>query len=293
MRKGSKITKGQRISLSNKKRWLDPVFRKKFFKSVRNAHSNPITKKRHRDAALKQWSNTKHRELIKKIFSNPKYKKIKGEISRKMWSNSQFRKRHRIAMTKAQANPKYKKKISKIMRKRSKDPKWRKRHSEAMRKAFASPEARKRRGRAIHNAMNNLEYKKRHNAALREVFKKPVVKKRRSEASKKNWEKPDYKEKHRIALSGENNPSWLGGISFEPYSANWTRALKKSIRERDHYTCQMCGKKTEKQTTCVHHIDYNKKNCKPDNLITLCPSCHVKTNSNRKEWIKYFKTGND
>lgn len=39
----------------------------------------------------------------------------------------------------------------------------------------------------------------------------------------------------------------------------------------------------------VHHIDYNKFNCNPENLITLCKSCHVKTNHNRNYWINYFK----
>lgn len=34
--------------------------------------------------------------------------------------------------------------------------------------------------------------------------------------------------------------------------------------------------------------DYNKKNCNPNNLITLCHKCHQKTNFNRKKWTKYF-----
>ena len=31
------------------------------------------------------------------------------------------------------------------------------------------------------------------------------------------------------------SPNW-----FEPYSVDWTETLKKAIRERDHYTCQLC-----------------------------------------------------
>jgi len=30
----------------------------------------------------------------------------------------------------------------------------------------------------------------------------------------------------------------------------------------------------------------DKKNCNPDNLLTLCKNCHQKTNFNRKYWIK-------
>ncbi len=35
-----------------------------------------------------------------------------------------------------------------------------------------------------------------------------------------------------------------------------------------------------------NHIDYNKKNSNLNNLITLCGSCHTKTNTNRNYWIK-------
>jgi 5-methylcytosine-specific restriction endonuclease McrA len=76
--------------------------------------------------------------------------------------------------------------------------------------------------------------------------------------------------------------------SFEPYSVDWTTTLKISIRQRDRYTCQICGKQQGDNAFSVHHIDYNKQNCNPENLITLCNSCHSKTNYNRKEWIEYF-----
>ena len=38
----------------------------------------------------------------------------------------------------------------------------------------------------------------------------------------------------------------------------------------------------------VHHIDYNKKNCNIDNLITLCSKCHGRTNFNRDHWMARF-----
>lgn len=82
--------------------------------------------------------------------------------------------------------------------------------------------------------------------------------------------------------------NWQGGKSFEPYSVDWTRTLRISIRERDKYTCQLCEEKQGDIAFCVHHIDYDKKNCCPDNLITLCRKCHFKTNHNREYWIEYF-----
>lgn len=107
----------------------------------------------------------------------------------------------------------------------------------------------------------------------------------------------EHKEKIRQAMKGrlitpnncfkkgEKHPSWNNGSSFEPYSTDWTNTLKRSIRERDHYICQLCLK----DGYPVHHLDYNKKNCNPNNLITLCVSCNSKVNFNRNHWTNYFK----
>ena len=89
----------------------------------------------------------------------------------------------------------------------------------------------------------------------------------------------------------ENNPNWRGGKSFEPYPLGWNKTFKEQIRYRDSYKCQLCGCH---EVECsrklhVHHIDYKKENIQEDNLISLCPSCHMKTNFNREYWKKYFK----
>jgi hypothetical protein len=83
----------------------------------------------------------------------------------------------------------------------------------------------------------------------------------------------------------ELNSMWKGGISFEPYGFEFNEKLKKVIRDRDNYTCIICKKKGN----TIHHIDYNKKNNNPNNLICLCNSCHGKTTKNRNNWTKYFK----
>ena len=93
-------------------------------------------------------------------------------------------------------------------------------------------------------------------------------------------------EKSRQKIKGENSPNWRGGTSFEPYSVDWTDDLKRAIRRRDEYTCQICGREP---AIDVHHIDYDKKNCDPKNLITLCKGCHSKTNHNREHWRKKFR----
>jgi hypothetical protein len=78
----------------------------------------------------------------------------------------------------------------------------------------------------------------------------------------------------------EKNPAWRGGISYENYSLQFSPRLKAFIRERDHFSCKVCAK----YGSIVHHIDYNKQNSNPENLITLCNSCHGKTGFNRVYW---------
>lgn len=103
---------------------------------------------------------------------------------------------------------------------------------------------------------------------------------------KNNAKSKHAREKNRQAHLGPKSFLWKGGISSEPYSVDWTKTLKRSIKERDKFKCQICG---NDEYLVVHHIDYNKKNSSPDNLITLCPACHSKTNINREKWKKIFQ----
>ncbi len=100
----------------------------------------------------------------------------------------------------------------------------------------------------------------------------------------------ETKLKMRISHLGEKSNLWKGGISFEPYGLEFNEDLREVIRNRDRRKCRIC-EKTEleegKKLSC-HHIDYNKRNNDPINLISLCIKCHSKTNGNRNYWIKYF-----
>jgi len=61
------------------------------------------------------------------------------------------------------------------------------------------------------------------------------------------------------------------------------KLIRPEIFKRDYYTCQECEELLPKHMS-VHHIDYDKNNNRAENLITLCGSCHSKTNVNRDIW---------
>ncbi len=86
-------------------------------------------------------------------------------------------------------------------------------------------------------------------------------------------------------LRGNKNGAWEGGISHDPYCGLFTENLKTKIRTRDRFTCRVCGK----NGSHVHHIDYDKLNSVEDNLVTLCHSCHMKTNFGRENWTEFFR----
>ena len=87
-----------------------------------------------------------------------------------------------------------------------------------------------------------------------------------------------------VNMSGKNHPNWKGGISCEPYCHEWSfKEFKDYIKERDGNKCLNPDCFGNIYRLCVHHIDYNKKNCGPENLITLCTSCNSRANKDR-EW---------
>jgi len=98
----------------------------------------------------------------------------------------------------------------------------------------------------------------------------------------------------KLKAKGKYNSSWIDGRSFEPYTSKFTEQLKDQIRKRDNHKCRLCNKTQQqelinlKKKLSIHHIDYNKQNCKANNLITTCSKCNAKINFNRDYWFAYF-----
>ena len=82
-------------------------------------------------------------------------------------------------------------------------------------------------------------------------------------------------------ICGENHWNWKGGISEKRSIANPKyKTWRKSVFERDNYTCQICGYKRGKILN-AHHVKSWKKFPKlrfmVSNGLTLCKKCHYKT----------------
>jgi len=91
--------------------------------------------------------------------------------------------------------------------------------------------------------------------------------------------------------NGSKHHCWQGGKSYEIYPLGWNKTYKEQIRRRDEYKCQVCGKPEVEngRKLHVHHVDYDKCNLDPSNLMSCCTSCHAKTNFNKEKWIEFFK----
>lgn len=171
-----------------------------------------------------------------------------------------------------------------------------------------SPEHKLKLLNGIKNHVDSLETRQKKSMIHKGIPKSEEHKRKISDTFKKNkissgTNNPFYGKKHdektKLILSKqtkerykikENTPNWQGGISYEPYTRDFDNNLKKQIRERDNNICQNpnCNKKIKIKGD-VHHINYIKEDCAENNLITLCKSCHAKTNRNRKYWQQFYE----
>ncbi len=74
---------------------------------------------------------------------------------------------------------------------------------------------------------------------------------------------------------GTGSWSYKDGHGYEPYSKEFVRVREK-IRARDNWHCVDCGIPQEEfeKALDVHHVDGDKSNNDPTNLVTLCKKCH-------------------
>lgn len=94
------------------------------------------------------------------------------------------------------------------------------------------------------------------------------------------------------AKRGEKSPLWLGGNeNIQGYTPIFSKQIRERVRVRDNFHCQLCKipELELNKRLDIHHIDFDKKNCNMDNLISLCRSCHGKVRFRKENYIQLFK----
>ena len=106
---------------------------------------------------------------------------------------------------------------------------------------------------------------------------------------KLDWLSSEQKENIRIANFKRSGNTTGLRIHTNWYTKEFNKKLKTEIMERDGYQCCNPGCFGLTKRLTVHHIDYNKQNCRPLNLITLCSSCNARANTYRNSLFNFYK----
>lgn len=106
----------------------------------------------------------------------------------------------------------------------------------------------------------------------------------------------EFRRRISLAFRGANHPNWKGGATKGRKDRNRKeyKEWRKSVFERDEYTCQDCGVKNKKGlghsvALEADHIApwvlYPESRYEVENGRTLCTFCHYKRKKETLEWI--------
>jgi hypothetical protein len=110
-------------------------------------------------------------------------------------------------------------------------------------------------------------------------------------------------------------------MNYSEYHPDWRDIIRPAILQRDNYRCRVCGiqhkstvyktstgaymecdeftaewarhqgKRVFKLSLQIAHIDHDKSNNDPTNLISLCPRHHAKMDADHKKFLRIsFRT---
>jgi thymidylate synthase ThyX len=92
-------------------------------------------------------------------------------------------------------------------------------------------------------------------------------------------------------MKGEGNHRWKGGTTAKGVVLRrGVEDLRSDIYARDNHHCRLCGKRGGRLS--IHHIlpAWARPDlvCDPENMVTLCRSCHLKVNNHEEDYIEVF-----
>lgn len=83
----------------------------------------------------------------------------------------------------------------------------------------------------------------------------------------------------------------------ELYPADWD-AIATAVKEACGWRCEQCDRQcrrpgepfdTHRRTLTVAHINHVESDCRPENLVGLCPKCHLAYDGLRKKLQRLAK----
>jgi len=189
--------------------------------------------------------------------------------------------------------PEHRKKLSESHKEKKHTEETKKKMSQSQKGHIVSDETRKRISASC-KGKSNYWLGAKHTEETKDKIRQIRKGTTHSKETKEKISKANNGENHPMyGRKGPLSPAWKGGISAEPYCFAWSfDEFKQMIKDRDNNMCQnpMCSHKSPKLV--IHHIDYDKKNCNPNNLITLCISCNLRANGSKKitrnDWQKFY-----
>jgi hypothetical protein len=240
------------------------------------------------------WPKGKHH--------TPETREKLSATSRAAWSHPEYRERHRASMSRPEVreeisnagkgrhhSPETREKLSAAMRGRHPSPETRAKLSAAMRGRHHSPETREKLRQAHLGKYHTPETREKLSAAM--WGKHPTLETRAKigAANLGKHHTPETRER----MSGERNPNWNGGSSYEPYCPKFNEAFKERVRSFWGRTCCLCLAPENGQRLSVHHVHANKEACcderSPRQFVALCASCHSKIGGARKAKAEEYR----
>ncbi len=229
----------------------------------------------------------KVKEIRRKTIYTPEFGKKMSECANERWARPGFKEK----MDKINSQPEVKGLRTRRTKEALANPEIRKKMSEIA-KLNKTPELRQHVSNVMKTKWQDPDYVANHKAAMDEWYvSKGYEQLRRDYAVRFRGEaNPNYG--NGCKMEGPLNPKWIDGRSYEGYAQSFHfKEYRKELLERDGYKCQNPDCEGKAKKADLHHIDHNKGNCAPWNLITLCASCHGKTRrtENREFWHNYYR----
>jgi nitrate/TMAO reductase-like tetraheme cytochrome c subunit len=120
---------------------------------------------------------------------------------------------------------------------------------------------------------------------------------RHAEAVREAWGRGAYDDREIDFPAGKDHPHYrhgkFVGEKRPDYPAEFSHRLREKMREQQDRKCAVCGERSN-QHLDVHHINGDKHNNTPENLVALCRTCHMNMEHTSQEVQDLlYSTGTD